>query len=279
MELEELNAVQHPEPDTIRKLPWLIDVFCYPACLAGMITLGVLLGIRLAVDLITNFLELLSMYIPPVIILALFCLYAGVFIKVALLLFFCWYFCECVRDSAFGGLRAPETIADPPGLGELFRVGFLWLIFWGPLIIYSLCKYPPSRIFVAIFTLPRGYSANDLFVDIIMNDRTLWLLLFWAIYFFPMSLLAVSLFESFSALNPILIIGSIFSTFFRYFGIVLIFHIPVVVILASLIAFPRLAFGLPGLTFRFASAYLLLVMAHLLGRFYYRNEKKLYWDV
>jgi hypothetical protein len=94
-----------------------------------------------------------------------------------------------------------------------------------------------------------------------------------------MGLLAVSLFDSFSGLNPILIIGSIFSTFFRYFGIVLVFYIPIVFIVASLIAFPRLMLGLRGLVFRFVCGYLLLVAGHLLGRFYYRNEEKLYWDV
>jgi len=216
---------------------------------------------------------------PPLFLFALFGLYAGIFIKMVLRLFLLWYCCECIRDSASGGLRAPETIADPPGLGELFRAGFVWLVFWGPLVIYSLYKYPPSRMFIAIFTLPKGFSPGDLFFNIIQNDRTLLLLLFWAIYFFPMGLLAVSLFDSFSGLNPILIIGSIFSTFFRYCGIVLVFYIPVVFIVGLLIAFPRLVLGLRGLVLRFVCGYLLLVMGHLLGRFYYRNEKKLYWDV
>jgi hypothetical protein len=279
MEIDGVDVTEAGEGGTERKLPWLIDVFLYPACLPGVITLGVLLGIRLAVDLTVKFLELLSMYCAPLLILVLLGFYVGILIKIALRLFLLWYVCECIRDSALGGLRTPETIANPPGLGELFRAGFVWLVFWGPLIIYSLYKYPPLRIFVAIFTLPEGFSSRDVFVYIIQNDRTLLLLLFWAIYFFPMGLLAVSLFDSFSGLNPILIIGSIFSTFFRYFGIVLAFHIPIVFIVASLIVFPGLMLGLRGLVFRFVCGYLLLVTGHLLGRFYYRNEEKLYWDV
>jgi phage FluMu protein Com len=273
------KEVARAETSPGRKLPRILEIFLYPASLPGMITIGVLLGIRIAVDLAVIFLKLLSMYCAPFFLLVLFAFYAGILIKIILLLFFFWYFCECVRDSAFGGLRAPETIANPPGPGDLFRVGFVWLVFWGPLIIYSLYKYPPFRMFIAIFTLPQGYSAKDIFVYIIQNDGTLWLLLFWAIYFFPISLLAVSLFESFSALNPILIIGSIFSTFFRYFGIVLIFHVPIIFIFASLMAFPRLAIGLPGLAYRLVCAYLFLVMGHLLGRFYYRNAERLCWEV
>jgi len=281
LELTQLHRQEASRVETApgRKLPRILEIFLYPASAAGMITLGVLLGIRLAVDLTVMFLGFLSMYCAPLFLLALLAFYAGILVKAILLLFFFWYLCECVRDSAFGGLRAPETIANPPGLGELFRVGFIWLVFWGPLVIYSLYKYPPSRMFIAIFTLPEGFPSRDVFVYIIQNDRTLLLLLFWAIYFFPMSLLAVSIFDSFSGLNPILIIGSIFSTFSRYFGIVLVFHIPIVFIVASLMAYPRVAIGLPGLAYRFVCAYLLLVTGHFLGRFYYRNEERLYWEV
>lgn len=281
LELTQLRRKEAAGAETAagRKLPRILEIFLYPASTAGMTTLGVLLGIRVAVDLTVMFLNLLSRYIAPLFLLALLGFYAGILIKLVLRLFLLWYCCECIRDSAFGGLRAPETIANPPGLGELFRVGFIWLVFWGPLVIYSLCKYPGFRLFLITFTLPQDYSANDIFVYIIQNDRTLLLLLFWATYFFPMGLLAVSLFDSFSGLNPILIIGSIFSTFFRYCGIVLVFHIPIVFIIASLMAFPRLVFGLPGLAYRFVCAYLLLLTGHLLGRFYYRNEKRLYWEV
>jgi len=258
LELTQLHRQEASRVETApgRKLPRILEIFLYPASAAGMITLGVLLGIRLAVDLTVMFLGFLSMYCAPLFLLALLAFYAGILVKAILLLFF-------------------------------FRVGFIWLVFWGPLVIYSLYKYPPSRMFIAIFTLPEGFSSRNVFVYIIQNDRTLLLLLFWAIYFFPMGLLAVSIFDSFSGINPILIIGSIFSTFFRYFGIVLVryfgivlvFHIPIVFIVASLMAYPRVAIGLPGLAYRFVCAYLLLVTGHFLGRFYYRNEERLYWEV
>ena len=149
MQIDGVDVTEADEGGTERKLPWLIDVFLYPACLPGMITLGVLLGIRIAVDLAVKFLELLSMYCAPLLILALLGFYVGILIKIALRLFLLWYVCECIRDSAVGGLRAPETIANPPGLSELFRAGFVWLVFWGPPIQISRVQAVPYYFYIA----------------------------------------------------------------------------------------------------------------------------------
>ena len=57
------------------------------------------------------------------------------------------------------------------------------------------------------------------------TGRTDWI--FWALmafggFLFPMGLLAVIMFDSFSALNPVIIIGSIFSAFLSYLGLILL---------------------------------------------------------
>jgi hypothetical protein len=92
-----------------------------------------------------------------------------------------------------------------------------------------------------------------------------------------MGLLAITVLDSFSGLNPIFVIASIFSTLIPYCPLVGIY------------------FGLGWILTRigplwresrilaYASIagfyYLLLVAGHLLGRFYFRYQEKLNWEV
>ena len=92
-----------------------------------------------------------------------------------------------------------------------------------------------------------------------------------------MGLLAVIMFDSFAGLNPLLLIGSIFSTFFQYCGLVLLFCI-----FGYSSAKIFLAFRESGFLIYVSVAliiYLAMVAAHLLGRFYWRYNEKLYWEV
>jgi hypothetical protein len=118
------------------------------------------------------------------------------------------------------------------------------------------------------------------------TDRIFWALVACAVFFFPMGLLAVVMFDTSSAFNPLLWIGSIFSTFFQYCGLVL---------LVSGIAFAFLTLigiGEPqeaeqitigvkilGAVFSCLLIYMAFVVAHLLGRFYWRYQEKLNWEV
>jgi hypothetical protein len=104
-----------------------------------------------------------------------------------------------------------------------------------------------------------------------------WSLLGYAVFFFPMGLLAVIMFDSIRGLNPVLLIGSIFSTFFQYCGLVLSFCAVgglFVIITSALSRARMLAFVL-----KVVSIYLTMVVVHLLGRFYWRYREKLNWDV
>jgi len=99
-----------------RKLPWIIDIFLYPASKAGLTTLGIITGIQLLLTLIVKLFGTLAMAFPPFLaFLAIFAI-CGFLIKIVLYLYFYWYFCECVQDSALGGIRAPETMGIAPGL-------------------------------------------------------------------------------------------------------------------------------------------------------------------
>ena len=95
-----------------------------------------------------------------------------------------------------------------------------------------------------------------------------------------MALLAMVLFDSFNALNPVLIIGSIFRTFSPYCGMILIFC-------GGALLFIKIGFRfhsfrlLPAVPFisRALQLYLMFVAAGLLGRFYRKYQEKLNWEV
>ncbi len=227
-----------------RKLPWFIDIFLYPISTAGLITLGIIILIPLLINIAVGLLGPFGLFV----------LVPGFFINIVISLYFLWYIAECIRDSAEGGIRAPETIANAPGLSEL-------LLQWLRLLVCLL-----------LFAGPMGYY----FIKTNRTDATFWSLLAYAVFFLPMGLLAITLFDSIRGLNPILLLGSIFSTFFTYCGLVLILG----AVATTFIALPRM---LSGEWAAFISGYLvlyiLLVVAHLLGRFYWRYQEKLNWNL
>jgi hypothetical protein len=109
------------------------------------------------------------------------------------------------------------------------------------------------------------------------TDIVFWFLFGYAVFLLPMALLALIMFDSFDGLNPLLLVGSVFSTFLQYCGLVLLFCF-----LGYMLAI--FTSGLPWSGFLnyvpFAViVYMLMVAAHLLGRFYWRYQEKLYWDV
>jgi phage FluMu protein Com len=242
-ELEE-EPPDDTESPTERKLPWVIDIFLYPISIPCLLTLGIIISIPLLVNILIGLLGPygILLFVP------------SFFINAIIGLYFLWYVAECIRDSAEGGIRAPETLAHTPGLGDLllqlFRLLACLLIFAGPMGYY----YVKTQRIDAIF----------------------WYLLAYAVFFLPMGLLAVTLFDSIRGLNPLLLVGSIFSTFFTYCGLILILG----AVAMTVITLPRM---LSGKWAVFVSGYLvmyiLLVVAHLLGRFYWRYQEKLNWDV
>jgi formate/nitrite transporter FocA (FNT family) len=126
------------------------------------------------------------------------------------------------------------------------------------------------------------------------KDAIFWSLLAYGAFFFPMGLLACIMFDSIRGLNPILLIPSIFSTFFHYFGLVLL-------IVAIILAFsalssmdtdnpetrqspeqhqpPKISALVVGGIFAGIVVYIAFVIAHVIGRFYWRHQEKLNWEV
>jgi hypothetical protein len=93
------------------------------------------------------------------------------------------------------------------------------------------------------------------------------------------------MFDSVKGLNPILLLSSIFSTFSQYCVLVIL----VIGIIFSFISFAKLTgtentqkFSITMIfiegIFIFLETYIALIIAHLIGWFYWRNKEKLNWE-
>jgi DNA-directed RNA polymerase subunit RPC12/RpoP len=98
--------------------------------------------------------------------------------------------------------------------------------------------------------------------------------------FFPMVLLTAVVFDSYDALNPLLILGSILRTFLPYCGLVLLLTGGAWLLVKMNFRFYSFR-SLPTGPFfiRAAQLYLLFVAVGLLGRFYQRHKKRLDWGI
>ena len=228
-----------------RNLPWIIDIFLYPISTPGLITLGIIIIIPLLIDIVAALLG------PFATAIAL----PGFIINSVIGLYLYWYLTECVRDSAAGGLRAPETLGSTPGLGDMslraLNIIACLIVFWGPVGFYFYYTHKTDAIF--------------------------WSLLVYAIILFPMGLLAVIMFDSSTGLNPLLVLRSIFSTFLPYCAMLITFAL--IGSLTGIVSSVALISRILSFVIHCINLYLALVGAHLLGRFYWRYQDKLKWNV
>jgi len=232
------------EPDQTgkRPLPWLIDIFLYPVSTPGLTNLAIIIAVPLLLQLAVKALGpfAMALAIPALIIRIVIGLYAY------------WYICQCIRDSALGGVRAPETLANNPGLSDMFSE-----------TLNILACY-------VIFACPAGLY----YLYVGKTDAIFWALLVYGVFFFPMGLLAVVMFNSSAGFSPWLWLGSIFSTFLPYCVLVAVI---IGLVALAIIVLPQLLplMFLPNIIV----PYSFLVLANLLGRFYWRYQEKLYWEV
>jgi hypothetical protein len=130
------------------------------------------------------------------------------------------------------------------------------LICFGPVIFYNF--YNP-KAFNPNMTLPQ-YPAWT------------WVYSTAAAFYFPMGLLAVTLHDSLMVLNPYFVIKSIRRTFSAYLFICL-----VVLAAFALTGFLNLIPYGKYLSHYFLDIYFFLIVARILGLFYYRNQERLAW--
>ncbi|MCH7917853.1 MAG: hypothetical protein IIC50_07685 [Planctomycetes bacterium] len=239
-----------------RRHPWYLDIFCYPANRPGLSTLGVMVG----VPLVLIGLSLASYPLMPAAPILIFVMVplvmAAVAATVIMLLYFLWYLCTCVRDSAAGGLRAPETLGQTPGVWELF----------GNLFQVGVCV----GLFLALGSMTYGVSRGPIGCSLFCGIL---------VFCFPLCLLSVISVESLGGLNPLLLLRNLVRVFLPYCGLVtllLVLHGSVLRGMGLLQAHHSLsvpwALGVAAV-----EAYLLLVSAHLLGRFSWKNRDRLDW--
>jgi DNA-directed RNA polymerase subunit RPC12/RpoP len=234
-----------PEPAPERKLPWIIDIFLYPANFHGMIFLTI------------------AVLVPMVLQAAalLLCIFGFLFFLFNALIgmYIYWFLAQCVRDSAAGGLRAPETMVVTPGIWEL-----LWQVF-ELFACFAVCA--------ASAAVYLGYTRRF--------DTVFWLLAGGGAFLYPMALLTVIMFDSISGLNPLIIVPSIFSTFFQYCGLVVLIVIIIFLYVLTVNFLPSNPYTRMLLSplVQAVELYLAMVAAHLLGRFYFKYQEKLNWEV
>lgn len=235
-----------------RRPPWLIDVFLYPVNASGLTMLGLFVLLPFVLDLISWVFNSLGLGI----ITSVLGLVSSIIVWVINFYMF-WYLGFCIRESADGNFRAPDTLAPgfDDGFGETARQTFMILG------VIAVCLLPS----VAYYLVREGVDTNY------------WLILAGGGFFLPMALLSVIMFDGLWGLNPFRIIVSILRTFFRYFCVVCVFYVPLTIIAWFMINFYRNSNAVTYLLFRMVQVYLLFVASHILGRFYFNNEDRLRW--
>jgi hypothetical protein len=238
----EVELPQTKAPKGLRRHPWLLDILLYPSNQDGLLTVG-------AVGAMTLLANLLA-YVPLP--------YFGhprVFASVLVIGYLACYLAECIRDCADGGTRAPGMLFGTFDFQDgVLQVGDLLALLVGlsaPAGIYALARWTIDPIF--------------------------WTLAGAAAFCLPMGLLSVVLFDSTSAVNPKYWAPALVFALLPYLGLLASLAILVgsTAAAVSALQFPLIGEALSSMLI----AYVAMICAHLLGRFYFRYEKKIGWGI
>ncbi len=246
---EEQNEEEQPQetdPATLRKIPWLIDIFLYPFNWPGLKHLVIFILVPQLLNTIEGMLPFLLAFMFSI---------ANYIVKLLIFLYIYWYLAECARESASGWIRAPQGFGGIPTLKDMFGQAIniigCFAVFLGPFVLYTL-------------------SIGG------MNIIS-WILLGFAVFLYPMGLLSVLMHESTSRLKIRTFIRSLSNTFYPYLGLIILFVIQILLIRMLPAQEQESLFS--KILFHFIIIYTALIDAHLLGRFYWRYQDKLNWDL
>jgi hypothetical protein len=268
--------------ETERKRFWLFDIFLYPMNKAGLVMIAILAGIPLLIGLISLVMEYLGRFNPVVYFWHIVFVWVGFVIAFLMAMYKYWFFGRCILDSAEGGIRVPIGLGDTPGIWELFstlKTIFACVLFaFLPVVIYGFHEGQFKCIFFLLFS-PEDADKS------VMLYRNFYLLIGFGIIIFPIAVLSVFIHESIRGLNPILLVKSIYKTFLPYICIVLsflgvfAFFISTLFLAFFLAQYMRsfVVFKIILICRRFVTIYFAIVLAHILGRFYYKNSERLGW--
>ncbi len=253
-----------------RKFPWLIDIFFYPANMTGVVMLLIMAGIPLVTIVVSN-----AFMVIPVI--GIFIGFLAAIIISVVNVYSYVYFCQCVQNSAGGYVRLSVGMGDFMDLWDAFlmmlRIVVSIVLFAAPAFAHLYLKSEADDIPDFIFCFPDYYRPDDVFYYLLAIGAA----------FLPMALLSVIMHESFVGLNPFLLLSSFLKTHIFYIGFIVIFWAGLFAVwyihsycfkLFSANSYSLLlAIG----AYRFIKIYLVVVLAHLMGRFYYKNSERLDW--
>jgi len=238
-----LNPDDAREHTGTRRLPWFLDILLYPASLSGIIAL-VFMTIY---PFLLGFFPWIFFwgdlrFLGPVAAIGL---YLG------------WYLAECVYDSAKGGTRAPAVFDVGDWSDWWSRISYLGAVY----VVFGL---PP-----VLYRVLTGRT-----------DAIFWGLVAWTIVLLPMGLLAMVIHDSISALNPLFLLDSIRRVLGPYLCLMLAAGVLAGLFWRAGGGGRRLALPIVIPLFHvLLSAYAALVLAHLLGRFYWRYRDRLDWGI
>jgi hypothetical protein len=246
------------EPDVKKEPPLILDIFTFPFSVSGILHFIFFWFAPFLLDQFQRLFVLACCYVHFMII--------GLY--VTLVGYFYYYLSLCIIAAARDERSAPDlSIGGPFNFADLLRRFFLVLgcalICFGPVILYVHCFH----ILPAVSGHMEPYNWH--------TSTLCWILLGIGVFLFPMFLLAVAMFDSITALNPFLIIGSIASTFLPYCGLVILYF--AIGLLMDFIGhwrpggWPLVAWGL--------DVYLMFIAAYILGRFFRRYENRLNWEI
>jgi hypothetical protein len=245
-----------------RPYPWPVDIFLFPLNKGGLLTLGTMFGTLLVCGMIVCLTWLITRLIPILIILLAIVVWIAFLVLVLMSLYYVWYMCECLRYSAEGYIRTPDTLGMAPGLMELF--GQLLYIFIDVLLFIAL------NTALDTWLRPTGWAT--------------WLMQAGLLYLFLMTLLCVIITDSLAGLNPLLSLSAIYHTWpcftvlVGFVGCMLAVPVALWQLLTRIGLLSHNGWSLMG-TMICLYPYLLLVAAHVMGCFYFRYEDNMKWDV
>ena len=260
-----MKVIEDAQLEVKRKLPWFIDALFYPISISGGIHLAIFFCVPFVVGLISRYVLSGLFILGGILSLLLYMLYVS---------YVFYYLAYCVFDSSRGGWRAPDiSLEHTPDKGDLIsqllRISGCFAVCFWPLAVYYILTGRTDLVF--------------------------WLLFVLGSFFLPMALLAGVLFDSFDALNPVLIIRSIYKTFPPYCPLIPLFCILDLLVIKIISNLPGpdnylqvLGYGflivdyLCSKSFAYHTLplfYLAMVAAHLLGRFYWWHKDKLDWGL
>lgn len=233
------------ETESSNRLPWYADIFLYPISASGLVNIAILSFLPRMLPPLGH----LKYWIQPSPSVAIIVVLTG---------YSLYCLSDYIRDSTGGSRRAPEIDIS---LSALFNA---WELIWPILstfICIAVCAVP-----LLVYLISTGKA-----------DIIFWLLVTYGVLFLPMVLMAVTLFDSLRALNPILIIASMINVFLPYSGLVLLFFAVCGIVAVILIIMPQ-SFIISYILGT-VCIYLAIVMSHVLGRFCYQYKERLNWDV